>query len=85
MTGVFAATRVSVLEGNGLQHTEAWAAIRANEVLVFPTDSQKPKEKLTLSEVECYGMLSTPSAHPTKVLRHPDLNLGESSKPTNLY
>lgn len=56
VTGVFAATRVSVLEGNGLQHTEAWAAIRANEVLVFPTDSQKPKEKLTLSEVECFGM-----------------------------
>lgn len=67
--GVFAATRVSVLEGNGLQHTEAWAAIRASEALLFPTDPQKPKEKLALSEIECYGMFSTPSAHPTKVLR----------------
>lgn len=60
VAGVFAATRVSVLEGNGLQHTEAWAVIRANEALVFPTDPQKPKEKLALSEVEGHGMLSTP-------------------------
>ncbi|XP_048092062.1 arf-GAP with Rho-GAP domain, ANK repeat and PH domain-containing protein 1 isoform X1 [Alosa alosa] len=59
VTGIFAASRVSVREGDGLQHTEAWVALRDGEALFFPTDPQKPKERLTLSTVQRYDHNST--------------------------
>ncbi|XP_062392799.1 arf-GAP with Rho-GAP domain, ANK repeat and PH domain-containing protein 1 [Sardina pilchardus] len=59
VSGIFAASRVSVREGGGLQHTEAWVAIRDGEVLFFPTDPQKPKERLALSTVQRHDHNST--------------------------
>ncbi|XP_012687952.2 arf-GAP with Rho-GAP domain, ANK repeat and PH domain-containing protein 1 isoform X2 [Clupea harengus] len=59
VTGLFAASRVSVLEGHGLQHTEAWVALRPGEVLVFPTDPLKTKERLALSTDQRHNLNST--------------------------
>lgn len=48
VTGLLAASRVSMREGSGLQHTEAWVALRAGELLLFPTDAKRAKERLAL-------------------------------------
>ena len=65
VTGLFAASRVSVLEGHGLQHTEAWVALRPGEVLVFPTDPLKTKERLALSTDQRHSTLLPPPIRPS--------------------
>ncbi|XP_045064145.1 arf-GAP with Rho-GAP domain, ANK repeat and PH domain-containing protein 1 isoform X2 [Coregonus clupeaformis] len=49
LDGVFAVSRVSLREGGGLQHTEVWAVLRGGQVLVYPTDQQRHRERLTLN------------------------------------
>lgn len=49
LDGVFAVSRVSLREGGGLQHTEVWAVLRGGQVLIYPTDQQGHRERLTLN------------------------------------
>ncbi|KAL0993884.1 hypothetical protein UPYG_G00115170 [Umbra pygmaea] len=54
--GLIAVSRVPLREGGGLQHTEVWAALRAGQVLIYPTDGQHQREKLTLTPDSQYKM-----------------------------
>ncbi|XP_055797306.1 arf-GAP with Rho-GAP domain, ANK repeat and PH domain-containing protein 1-like [Salvelinus fontinalis] len=45
----FAMSRVSLREGGGLQHNEVWAVLRGGQVLIYPTDQQRHRERLTLN------------------------------------
>ncbi|KAL2095204.1 hypothetical protein ACEWY4_009923 [Coilia grayii] len=58
VTGVLAVSRVSMREGSGLQYTEVWVALRAGELLLFPTDPLKAKERLALSADQHYNLNS---------------------------
>lgn len=55
LDGVFAVSRVSLREGGGLQHTEVWAVLRGGQVLIYPTDLQRHRERLTLNPETQYS------------------------------
>ncbi|XP_064827573.1 arf-GAP with Rho-GAP domain, ANK repeat and PH domain-containing protein 1-like [Oncorhynchus masou masou] len=59
LDGVFAVSRVSLREGGGLQHTEVWAVLRGGQVLVYPTDQQRHRERLTLNPETQYKIDSS--------------------------
>ncbi|XP_041749167.1 arf-GAP with Rho-GAP domain, ANK repeat and PH domain-containing protein 1-like [Coregonus clupeaformis] len=55
----FAVSRVSLREGGGLQHTEVWAVLRGGQVLIYPTDQQRHRERLTLNRESQYKIDSS--------------------------
>ncbi|XP_010892991.2 arf-GAP with Rho-GAP domain, ANK repeat and PH domain-containing protein 1 isoform X1 [Esox lucius] len=59
LDGVFAVSRVSLREGEGLQHAEVWAVLRGGQVLIYPTDHQRQKERLTLTPDSQYKIDSS--------------------------
>lgn len=75
VTGVLAVSRVSMREGSGLQYTEVWVALRAGELLLFPTDPLKAKERLALSADQHYSTSLSNPLSSSKVLGHPELSL----------
>ncbi|CAB1315899.1 unnamed protein product [Coregonus sp. 'balchen'] len=55
----FAVSQVSLREGGGLQHTEVWAVLRGGQVLIYPTDQQRHRERLTLNQESQYKIDSS--------------------------